>query len=331
MEKISVIIPAYNVEKYIEECIRSVINQTYKELEIIVVDDGSTDSTGKMCDSLSKEDSRIIVIHKENAGVGLARNDGMKRSSGDYICFLDADDFLPLDAYEYMITTLKKHNADLFIGEDVRTDEKGVPLSDKKQLSEDRIIDEREFWKNRNLYEKYAMCPTKLYPRRVLSDVSFGKYVNHEDQGILWLVLSKCERIVVSDKVVYYYRMREGSAIHARFSLNNLALSEVLLPEMDYFKSKGWYDFMMYSWGFGTRNIAEGYLKLNLKDREICTFLETRSREYMNYARILLGKVGGLKKKSRLFIYMFSPRLYFFVKNRMGNQIAENRQNWNKD
>lgn len=326
MEKITVIIPAYNVEKYIEECVRSAVNQTYKELEIIVVDDGSTDSTGKICDSLSKEDSRIIVIHKENAGVGFARNEGLKRASGEYICFLDADDFLPEDAYEYMINSLKKNNADLFIGEDARTDEKGVPISCKKQSAEDSVIDEREFWEKRNLKEKNSMCTTKLYPRRVLSEVSFGKYVNHEDQGILWQVLSKCERIVVSEKVVYYYRMRDDSAIHVRFSLNNLALSEVLMPEMDYFKSKGWYDLMMYSWGFGTRNIAEGYLKLNLKDREICTFLETRSREYMNYARILLGKVGGLKKKSRLFFFMFSPRLYFFVKNRMGNQIAENRQ-----
>lgn len=318
MDQISVIIPAYNVEKYIEECLRSVINQTYRELEIIVVDDGSTDSTGKICDSLSKEDSRIIVIHKDNAGAGFARNDGLKIASGDYICFLDADDFLPQDAYEYMIISLKKHKADLFIGKDVRTDEKGVPLSKKKQMAEDRVIDEREFWKNRNLQEKYAMCPTKLFPRRILSDVSFGKYVNHEDQGILWQVMSKCERIVVSDKVVYYYRMRDDSAIHVKFSLNNLALSEVLIPEMDYFRSKGWYDFMMYSWGFGTRNIAEGYAKLNTKDREIRKFLEARSYEYMNYARILMGKVKGIKEKGRLFLYMFSPRMYLTVKNKIG-------------
>lgn len=331
MGKISVIIPAYNVENYIEECLRSVINQTYKELEIIVVDDGSTDSTGKICDMLSKEDSRISVIHKENAGVGFARNDGIERASGEYICFLDSDDFLPIDALEIMISSLNRNNADMFIGEVIRTDEKGVPLSEINDESNDRVIDEYEFWEKRNLHEKYVICPAKLYPKSLLSDVRFGKYVNHEDQGILCNVLPKCERIVVSDKVVYYYRMREGSAIHADFGLNQLALSEVLMPEMDYFMSRGWYDLMMYSWGTGTRNIAEGYLKLNLKDREICTFLETRSREYMNYARILLGKVGGLKKKSRLFIYMFSPRLYFFVKNRMGNQIAENRQNWNKD
>lgn len=319
MDKITVIIPAYNVEKYIEECVRSAVNQTYKELEIIVVDDGSTDSTGKICDSLCKEDSRIIVIHKENAGVGFARNDGIKRASGDYVCFLDADDFLPADAYEYMITSVKKHKADLFIGDDVRTDEKGVPLFDKKQMAEDRVIDEREFWKNRNLREKYSMCPTKLFPRRIFSDVVFGKYVNHEDQGILWQVLSKCERIVVSDKVVYYYRMRDDSAIHVQFSLNNLALSEVLMPEMDYFKSKGWYDLMMYSWGFGTRNIAEGYAKLNTKDREIRKFLETRSYEYMSYSRILLKNVNHVKEKIRLFLYMFSPRLYLFIKNKVGD------------
>lgn len=320
MEKITVIIPAYNVEKYIEECILSVINQTYTELEIIIVDDGSTDSTGKICDSLSKEDSRIIVIHQDNSGVGFARNAGMKRASGDYICFLDADDFLPADAYEYMLTSLKKYNADLFIGEDVRTDEMGVPLSDKRKAVEEWVIDEREFWKNRNLQEKFAMCTTKLYPRKVFSDVMYGKYPNHEDQGVLWQFLSKCEKIVVSNKVVYFYRMRSTSIIHLPFSLKDIALSEALIPEIDYFKSKGWYDLMMYSWGFGTRKIAEGYKKLNLKDKEVRLFLKKRSSEYIKYAKILCGKVKTNKDRMRLYLYIFSPRLYCWVKNKVGDK-----------
>ena len=97
---ISIIIPVYNVEKYLERCVKSVINQTYKNLEIILVDDGAKDNSGKMCDELSKLDSRIKVIHKENGGLSDARNFGLKIATGDYIGFVDSDDYIADDMYE---------------------------------------------------------------------------------------------------------------------------------------------------------------------------------------------------------------------------------------
>ena len=112
-EKISIIIPVYQVEAYLPKCLNSVIRQTYKNLEIILIDDGSKDRCGRICDEYAKRDSRIRVIHKENAEVANARNDGIKYATGDFISFIDSDDWIAGDAYEILYQGLKKYGADL--------------------------------------------------------------------------------------------------------------------------------------------------------------------------------------------------------------------------
>lgn len=115
MDKISVIVPVYNVERYLERCMSSILNQTYKELEIILIDDGATDNSGKMCDSYLS-DSRVRVIHKKNAGLGYARNSGIEIATGKYIMFVDSDDYIELNMIEHLYNDLLKHNADTCIG-----------------------------------------------------------------------------------------------------------------------------------------------------------------------------------------------------------------------
>ena len=113
MHKISTIIPCYNVECYLERCVASVVSQTYHELEIILVDDGSTDATGELCDRLSKNDARIKVIHKENGGLSDARNAGIDVAEGEFYSFVDGDDYLELDAYEMMVNEMKRRDISL--------------------------------------------------------------------------------------------------------------------------------------------------------------------------------------------------------------------------
>ena len=112
-EKISVIVPVYNVEQYLERCVDSIINQTYKNLEIILVNDGSTDNSGQLCDKLAKKDNRIRVIHKENGGLSDARNVGIDEAKSDLIGFIDSDDYIDEDMYELLINNMKNANADL--------------------------------------------------------------------------------------------------------------------------------------------------------------------------------------------------------------------------
>ena len=111
-DKISIIVPVYKVEAYLSECIESIINQTYRNLEIILVDDGSPDKCGEICDEYAKKDERIHVIHKKNEGVARARNDGIEYAGGDYISFIDSDDWIAENAYEVLYQGLKQYDAD---------------------------------------------------------------------------------------------------------------------------------------------------------------------------------------------------------------------------
>ena len=110
---ISVIVPIYNVEKYLERCVESIINQTYKNLEIILVDDGSPDNCPQMCDDYAKKDSRIKVVHKKNGGLSDARNAGMKVATGEYVSFIDSDDYISLDFYETLLETIVDNDSDI--------------------------------------------------------------------------------------------------------------------------------------------------------------------------------------------------------------------------
>ena len=114
-DKISIIVPIYNVKKYIQQCVESLINQTYKNLEIILIDDGSTDGCGELCDEFGKKDQRIHVIHKQNGGLSDARNKGIDVASGDYIGFVDSDDWISHNMYEKMLSSLKSVNADIAV------------------------------------------------------------------------------------------------------------------------------------------------------------------------------------------------------------------------
>lgn len=109
---ISIVVPVYNVEKYLETCVNSLIHQSYSNLEIILVDDGSTDSSGKLCDILASRDSRISVIHKKNAGLGMARNTGLQNANGEYISFIDSDDYIKIDTYEKIVNLISKSTID---------------------------------------------------------------------------------------------------------------------------------------------------------------------------------------------------------------------------
>ena len=110
MPKISIIVPIYNVEKYLDRCVRSLCNQTLQDIEIILVDDQSPDDCPRMCDEYAKQDSRIIVIHKKNGGLGYARNSGMKVATGEYVAFVDSDDYVDLDMFESMYNSAKKYD-----------------------------------------------------------------------------------------------------------------------------------------------------------------------------------------------------------------------------
>ena len=194
-KKVSIVIPVYNVEEYLEEAVSSAIHQTYRNLEIILVDDGSTDSSGRMCDTLKEKDDRIIVIHDKNEGLSEARNRGIRIASGEYICFLDSDDYLDKTFVEKMLSCMEATGADLAIcplWKIYPNGEKTGPTPEEKYTELSRDETYKLIFTNSGHIGLYA--PNKLYRKALFDSVSFpyGKY--YEDSGTTYRIIQQCDK-----------------------------------------------------------------------------------------------------------------------------------------
>lgn len=212
-ELISVIIPAYNVESYIERCLESVVNQTYENLEIIIINDGSTDATPFLCDKWEKRDKRIRVIHKENGGASRARNIGIENARGDYLAFVDSDDWIEKDMYEYLIQLIKLYSVDVVFCDFVRKrNERKRQIKKRKEkivVREGKEID-RYFYRIDGEKSSYAAW-CGLYKSTSIEGIRFIENEINEDVLFRYEIYKKVRRIVFSNQYKYnYYVNRKG-------------------------------------------------------------------------------------------------------------------------
>lgn len=219
---ISVIVPVYNVEQYLNRCIKSIVQQSYKDLEIILVDDGSTDSSGKLCDIWQSKDKRIKVLHKINGGLSDARNTGLEVSNGEYIGFIDSDDWIEPDMYQVMLFELQHAGADLAVTGINRVYDNGYHLSqfihDKvKCYYADEIIKK---YLDQNCFST-AACD-KLYKKELLENRRFPVGKLFEDAPIVYDILKSIDKIVVVGKGQYNYFQRANSICGQLFSIKKM-------------------------------------------------------------------------------------------------------------
>lgn len=228
---ISVIVPIYNVEKYIDKCIGSIVNQKYKNLEIILVDDGSTDNCPTLCDEWSKRDSRIVVIHKENGGLSDARNAGMDIMSGEYVSFVDGDDYVNERYIEVLYNNLVKYGADV----------SQVSFNKEEVYSENEIRVEaldasvacKNFYISKMPQMMISSC-AKLFKTDLISNQRFPKGRNFEDQFFTPRVVYFSHKIVMSNERLYNYINRQDSITHIPF--NAKKIEDILWVMKDNFK-----------------------------------------------------------------------------------------------
>ena len=235
---ISIIIPVYNVEDYINRCIESVINQSYKNLEIILVDDGSTDNSGKICDTYKLKDDRIIVLHKNNGGLSDARNKGLDISKGDFIGFVDGDDIIHKDMYKILLDQLLKNNADLSICRYKRfsdEDERAIINETRRNIYNDRLnnvkakLSNNEYALNKCLSTKIFSVSAciKLYKKELFDEIRFPNYIEMEDWAIIVDLMLMAKQIVLVDEFLYYYYRRTNSIMNGNFKPSDLQLDSV--------------------------------------------------------------------------------------------------------
>ncbi|MFG6340471.1 MAG: glycosyltransferase [Lachnospiraceae bacterium] len=237
---ISVIVPVYNIEPYVERCIRSILSQTYNNLEVIIINDGSTDNSGSICHRLALSDSRIRVIDQKNAGLSEARNTGLRIAQGTYIAFVDGDDYIDEKMYEILHKRLVQENSDLALCNISYVDENRQCIDKKRFHLGNDVLGEEAFW--RGYYGEflipYVVSWNKLYKRELFKDIAFDKGKIHEDEFILHKIISQCKSISIINDCLYYYVQRTGSIMGSSYNIRRLQAVEAFERRLDYFAQK---------------------------------------------------------------------------------------------
>lgn len=243
MEKdlISIIVPVYKVEEYLEFCLESIRAQTYQNIEIILINDGSPDHCPEICNHYAKMDERICVVHKKNGGLSDARNVGLQKAKGEYVAFIDSDDFVKNDYIESLYTQLQMNNADLVI-----CDYQEVTMNTMEDLEYSKapiIMNNSQALINTYVPQYHGMefvTWGKLYKMSLFKDnnICFPVGKIHEDTFTTYKLLYYASKIVFFPKKLYFYRIREGSIMNSGFSEKNLDKLEALEEACEFFSDK---------------------------------------------------------------------------------------------
>jgi len=327
--KLSVIIPVYKVEPYLQKCIDSILNQTFRDLELILVDDGSPDNCPAICDAAAQKDERVVVFHRKNGGLSAARNAGLMAARSDYIGFVDSDDYIAPEMYEKLYAAMVENDAQLAICNYTYVDTEGNVLSqwespilngggvlDRVQMM-DRLGGDRSWY--------YVTAWNKLYRRELFENIRFPFGKLHEDEYVVHHVFWACERIVVLPESFYYYVQRDGSIMHQETLRRYLDNIWGIFDRMDFAQEHG-----LHRLAFRSCNkllnllthITTGKVKIAENERHLYKREKARIR----------GRLWGLmwmphyeEYKIRVLLYLVSPHLCGLIID-----LKQRRKKWRK-
>lgn len=317
---ISVIVPIYNVEKYLKRCIDSIVNQSYKNLEIILVDDGSPDKCPCICDEYSKEDSRIKVVHKENGGLSDARNAGLNVASGKYILFIDSDDWIHCDMIKVLYNAIVDEDADIAECKSIKTSEFVEEVYDNNEISITSFTTVEALL---SLIKEKPLKQTvwdKLYRREVIENVPFEKGKYHEDEFFTYQVFGNSKKVVFCDRVFYYYFQREDSIMGEQFSMKRLNAIEGRYNRYIYIKNR--FPNLTYDAHKSAFFLAlyYGQKSLRCKDKDVKDKSISTIKKYVKNMLLdsdVFNKYNG-KEKIWINISKLSVTLCCFIRNIFG-------------
>ena len=232
---ISVIVPVYNVENYLRKCLDSILAQTYTDLEILLIDDGSTDNCLSICQEYAQKDSRIVLLTKENGGQGSARNMALERMKGDYVSFVDSDDYILPTMLQEMVENMESYGADLAVCY--------IKTIDKNGKSKEKALQQPKLYNNKELMREYVSTQdigegpcNKLYKSKLFSQMRFPEIRAAEDTYIMHEILGMCEGAVHLGKAYYVQNVRDDSTERKPFSEMNLVLLECAERTIEYYE-----------------------------------------------------------------------------------------------
>lgn len=303
---ISVIVPVYNVEKYLPRCIDSIILQTYKDLEIILIDDGSTDNSGKICDEYATKDKRIKVVHKQNGGVSSARNKGLEFATGQYISFIDGDDFIDEDMFEYLFNLITFSKASI-----ARCEVYG----EKKSEVKTGIYNSLEGFNN---CFPYIYLWNMLFTRNVISELKFDENISlAEDMKFCFEAFLKSEKIVCGDKEKYHYCVNSQGLTRKTFNVKKLTYFEVLDFVADRIKNNNLKKKIEIQKAYHAVGFLRQITDSDFKDEQtICYLIETIKGQLFSYLFARYKLSNKLFALTCCINFNLAKKIYLFLQGK---------------
>lgn len=313
MPELSIIVPIYKVEKYLDECIQSILHQTFTDFELILVDDGSPDACPQMCDAAAEQDSRVRVIHQKNGGLSAARNTGIEAARGNWLGFVDSDDFVAPDMYEKLYHAAVNAGADCAMCSVQLTHEDGSRMDTPPQWKvygggyAGKEILKTITWKNN---APYLVAWNKLYRREVFRTLRYPVGRINEDVFVFAELFDTIKKVACVEQPLYFYRQRKDSIIHAQYSLRNLDEFWGMVECFDYFMAHGHKELLSAAEKRIFAKLTGVYYRLSAQERHSDAMRQAMAAQ--KKAAKLLRQQGMLTKKAALRTVLFQnfPAVY---------------------
>ena len=307
MPLISVIVPVYKVEPYLARCVDSILAQTLPDFELWLVDDGSPDGCPAMCDAYAAQDERVRVIHKENGGLSSARNVALERFAGQYVCFVDSDDYLASDALETMYAALCDTGADVAVGNMLSFDESGTDRDFYMPAAERTVLEGDEMLSTLN----QPCAQNRLYRAEIYRALRFPEGRLYEDVFVYHKVLAQCRKMVLTGKVGYYYMIRSDSIMHSSYDIRFTDIIDAVRERYEWLDAIGQCQLANEARLFIYSRVAVAYAHLDKKDPTHRERLAQITAIYRDCYRVLMkdGTVS-VKQKLRLWLLYRLPALH---------------------
>lgn len=312
LPEISIIVPIYNVEKYLDRCIKSILSQTFKDFELILINDGSTDESSNICEKYKGLDNRIVVIHKENGGLSSARNVGLDIAKGKYIGFVDSDDYIDENMYYELYRSITKNNSDISICKFIK-----VYNNNKVNLINNNLLEVnysniealQELYKNNSV--DFIVAWNKLYRSKLIKEFRYPLGRKHEDEFIIHKLLYRCNKVTYINKELYYYYQRENSIMNSKLSIKDIDKVYFYLDRIKFFNSINNKQLKEKS----TYNFVIGYFDLYAKVKYIlkdeCSRKRLKKLIIKNYHYICTSNRFSVKEKLAILIFILNERYYY--------------------
>lgn len=307
MAIISVIVPVYKVEELLPQCVDSILNQTFRDFELWLVDDGSPDRCGEMCDEYAAKDARIRVIHKPNGGLSDARNAALDKVTGEYITFVDSDDWLPPDSFQTMYDALVKNGADVAVGNMLSVTDEGEegkfywPAEKETVLTGDDV------------FQTFCQpcAPNRLYRAEIFKELRYPVGRLYEDVFIYHNVLDHVNKLVFTGRLNYYYRLRSGSIMRSAYSIRFTDIIDAVMERVKWLEGKGQTLLANEARLFIYSRVAVAFAHLDKKVEKEAKRLDEVFAIYKEcYSKMMQDRTIGIKQKARLWLLRYCPALH---------------------